>query len=380
MVENKQENIKAIRRNSIILALLITSNLLANTISIYIVIPNIYAYIIITLFILSILKNGFKVNIYTLFIIFIILLEFAFSFVFVNSETTKRFLICFLSVAIPSLVISNNTYNFIGVLKATQIISIFCLPYYIKVITTDYTIYDSGHLMGLGYAILPIILFSLSLFFHFPNINIIWKVISVFNLVVLSMISTKMLSRGFFACIAAYIFIEMCIKLKEKPRNLFIFLIFTVFLVTAYFAIFRKYIIDSEWYYYIFEMKAGNFLNGRELDIQMVLEKKPLHQVLFGKGIGSFKKDSGFDYIHNILGMIYYEQGIIVALMLFILICKSIFKILRGSINEQYNLKLLMLILLASSICKLMVSYYFWIDQLFWIYVSLSMKILANKN
>lgn len=366
---------KKIKINSYLIGALFIANLIANTISMLIPIPNIFAIIVILLAIVSIVKTGIKVSCKMLPLFFIVFTQFALSYLLINSDMTIRFFTAFISIAIPSMIISMKPFDIYKVIEVIQLMGVICSPYLIKIILTQYTIYDAGMLMGIGYAILPVIVSAILVVFG-EHVNK-WKLLALINLTLSAFVSLKLISRGFFISLLFFIIFLMFYKIKIKPIIILNLSILIFVLLAIYILFFQQQVISSKWYYYLFEIKSQDFLNGRLYDFNNIIEKRSFYNILFGSGIGSYYKNFGFMYIHNIIGMVYYEQGIIVMVILLCILVYSVFKFFTSSNNEY---RIITLILLSTSIIRLMVSYYFWIDQIFWIFISIMINYKSIRK
>lgn len=368
---------KGLDANSVLIGMLILANLIANTVSMIIKIPNIFAIIVTLIAVVSIIKTGIRISYRLFFLILIILSQFIISFLLINSSMTNNFFVSFISIAIPSMIVASKPFCTFKVIETIQIIALFCSPYMIKILVTEYSIYDSGMLMGIGYAILPVIISSIIILFESKRNKL--KIIALINLILSVSISTKLISRGFFISILLFIILFTFYKVRNKPSNILIVFIIMLLFFIIYIIFFRDFVVDSKWYYSLFKLKSEDFLNGRLYDYQNIMKSRSFFNILFGSGIGSYYTNYGYKYIHNIIGMIYYEQGVFLLLIIVGILGFSVFKFFTSKVNET---RILILVLITTSVIRLMVSYYFWIDQIFWIYIStmLSYKYLNQHN
>ncbi len=361
-----------VKVNSFIIASVFVSNMIANSISVFINISNIFAFIVITLGIASILCSGISFTKAIVLTNLLILIQFLFSFLYINSEMTVRFFLAYITVALPAIIISQKNYHIDLVLKYVEFISITFMPFYIKTISTKYTIYDSGELMGIGYAILPIFLVSIFVLIQRTEKKIV-KLIAILNLVFLLKISTQMISRGFFISIFVFLLYLLLVRSRDDIANKTrIYDVLRLMVLVIGFGIFLYsmwgYLHNNNWIYSIFLRKSGNILNGRLFDIKFALNWVSFFNFLFGNGIGSFIQNSGEMYIHNLILMMYYENGFIFTAIMLAFIWKVI---VRGIIQHDMNSKYMFALVICTSLIRLMVSYYFWIDPIFWMGIGL---------
>jgi len=381
-----KRNIVNLKLNSLILSIILLANHITNLISLYIQIPNLFAILFILLFLLFILLTKLKINYFVMFIILIILVQFLISSLFVKSEMLNSFFYAFILIGIPSMILTQNRYDYDLLLKYVQLISIFSTHYYYIFYVKSFNTYNSGELMGISYSILPILLLSFLFILNYKKYNNYWLFLGILNISSLLILTTKFITRGFFLCVIVFFILYIMLKIKNDFKNLFKFL-FLIILVTIIYSYFiHPEIIHTKWYYYIFEIKKENFLNGREFDYDMIFKFKSILEFLFGSGIGSFYQNTGQKYLHNVLGMIFYEQGIFSLIFLLIVILKSIKVIIFSNLHFEYNNYLILIFLFSVSITRLMFSYYFWIDQMFWIYLVFtyiclkSSRLISNKE
>ena len=362
--------------NSILLGILLSANLIASSLSVFIIIPNIFAVIVILLGAVSLLATGFLYSRNIFIMVCIVLLQFLLSYIYINSITTGIFLLSFLAVSIPSMFIASKPFDIYKTMKTIQVIAILCVPYIYSVINTDYSIYDSGLLMGLGYALLPVI--ASSLIILYGNYGKKWNLLAFINITIMLIASTKFISRGFFISLATVIAILTILKIKERPR-LGVSLLILIFIILIPFSMsISRSVTSTQLYYNLYELKAEDQLNGRASDIQNILEYRSLSSVIFGSGVGSYFSNHKSAYIHNIFGMAYYETGIISALAILAIILKAVLTVFNES---SYETKITIIFLLCTSVIRLMFSYNFWIDQIFWVFVSIMIckPSLPNK-
>ena len=165
--------------------------------------------------------------------------------------------------------------------------------------------------------------------------------------------------------------------MNYKNRFVFIFVIAFAF---VFLLVFWDFISSSGWFVRVFGVKSNRILNGREYDIQLSFSYRGFIPFLFGSGVGSAYLYGGTEYIHNLFGQLYYEQGIILTIFVLVVIIKAIafiFKKQRINNNEK---KYIMSVFLCCSIVRLMVSYYFWIDANFWLFLFTTINLTFGKN
>jgi hypothetical protein len=371
----KKTKNKAIQYNSAIIACLILSNLIANTIYIFLKLPNIFPATILLLFVSSIVMTGIMFKKRVAILVIAIFIQFLLSLLVIQSNATTEFLFAFASIVIPSMFIASKPFDIKKVLKAIQIIGLICSPYVFYIIYTDFTIYDSGSLMGIGYSVLPVIISSLIIIFGEYNKKT--KYLSFFNLITITIASAKFISRGYFVSVLACIIILCLFKFKQKAYSTLKVSILVFIAIVPLALLFSQPIKSSQLYYNLFELKSNDVLNGRTSDLSNLQQHRPINEIIFGSGIGSYYKNHNALYIHNIFGMTYYELGIFYTLAIFLLVSRFIVSLFR---NIKEKDRIIILFLLCTSIIRLFVSYTFWFDQIFWIFVAYYISQIAYKT
>ena len=362
----------SVNSNSIILGILLTVNLIVNCISLKFNVPNLFAIIITLLGILSVLISGLRINRSSYLLICSIALSFMSSYLFVASSATNRFILSFITIIIPTIIIASKTFDFHDTIKTIQLVSLLCFPYTMYVITTQFSIYDSGSLMGVAYAILPVVISSLVILFNSGYQS--WRLIALFNLIFMLIASSQLIARGYFISIILAIGLSALFKYKDNIKLILRPATYLTLLLGLLLLVSWKSIQASQLFYNLFELKSNDFLNGRTYDLQNLTNFRPWNEIIFGSGIGSYYRDYKFEYVHNVLGMIYYELGIIAAVAMVIIIFKSFTAMMSKYSGEA---KLILMFLFCTSIVRLMVSYNLWYDQIFWIFLTFSLMPIS---
>ena len=291
--ENRIHKSKIIRNDSQILGILFIANLIVNAISSVILIPNLYAFFIVLLGVISLLNSGVTVTTGIGWLVYIVSVQFISSYLYINSQETNTFLLSFLSIGIPSLIIGSKKYDVFIIAKTVQMISLLLIPYYIKIHYSIFSIYDSGELMGIGYAILPLILTTIYLLSVYSKISVFWKITMIVNLFFCVLLSTKIISRGYFLSIFFFVMFILWEYMRTSMVKLFKLILFLILVSMIFYVLAQNNLKETTWYYYIFELKQDDFLNGRQSEFNLLFESKPALELLFGSGIGSFFLDTG---------------------------------------------------------------------------------------
>ena len=139
----------------------------------------------------------------------------------------------------------------------------------------------------------------------------------------------------------------------RKSKKLMIVIGFVLF-VGIFIYCFGERIASSTWFFEVFGIKEGNILNGRELDYKVAFSWRGLDLFLFGSGVGSFQKNENYEYIHNLFGQIYYEQGIYSLLFIIYVVLRTIKLFFKDQLKNNY-VKLFILMLFC--ICKVSIHF-----------------------
>lgn len=113
-----------------------------------------------------------------------------------------------------------------------------------------------------------------------------------------------------------------------------------------------------------------NLGNGRDKVYEDALDGIQ-EKMIFGNGIGNFERKYQ-TYPHNIILQTWYEGGIINMIIILIPIIYSIYLItLSNKIND--NNKYLLIFFFSISLVRLMLSYEYWKDNYFWVYIYITL-------
>ena len=358
-----------IELSGILVGLFLNANFLSGAISMLVPIDNVFIYILLFITALSLIINGFSVPILKkqALLVLVILIQLFYGKLFVNSVTTDQFTLCFFCVGVPCLLLSLHKFSVEKALRAIVISCCLCAPYHIHLLTTEYTVYNSGMQMGVAYSLLPAIFASLIVI---CGENTFYRVLSIIALLLSTMVLFKLMTRGAYLCIFAFIVGYVYITTKNNTYKRYFIVISMILVASILLVLVGKYFFSSSWYYRIFGIKAHNILNGRERDLSAVFTWRSMKDFLLGSGIGSFKKYDYTDYIHNLLGQIYYEQGIYSVIFVTFIVLKIVHIFIID--NNDFGV-IFFLMLFCMGIIRLMVSYYFWIDQSFWLLIWLTL-------
>lgn len=375
MLDRANESVtnKAKVKTSMIVGLILNGNFIVNTISHYINISSMYAIYMIGLGIVCLLVNK-RVPIISnkkAFICFIVILvQFFFSIFEIGGIKTNQFFQCFIAVGLPCWLVGMCDIDEMIACKTVIISSLVCTTNYYYINSGTYNVYNAGEQMGLAYSLLPSIMVSVIVMIGSRNKK--WGMVSILTMILSILSLFKLMTRGAYICLLAFVFFVVLINIKIWLKNKAGIIIVILGISFLMFLMLRFPIYESIWYRHVFGAKSENILNGREIDIEALKEWRGVWRAIFGSGIGSYKVNTGNDYIHNIFGQVYYEQGVYSLFYLTIIIIGSIKSIMKKQENYQ-----LMLVLIAVSVLRLQMSYYYWIDGTFWLFIGV---FLSQSN
>lgn len=364
--------------NGIFLGIAAVMNFAVGTVSDYIAISNLFPLSMIALGIVAVLTNilygqlKWSVSAKEFVFVFVFTVQVLVGVILGKSSNSIYYAQCFLCIGIPSLFLATRKIDYDILRHTILIVAIGSISHFISILSREYTIYTSGEQMGNAYSIL-VILFIAGWTLFDSNDSTLWKIVSILIAAICSSILVKVMTRGAWLCVFA--FLGYLLWKKTKSKRLFLVIVISApLLVIAIWIVFTKYISHSEWFANIFSLKAGDLLNGRSNLLEYGFSYRGVLKTIFGSGIGAFY-GIYHTYPHNLFAQLYYDQGLIALLTvvcIFIPGCKGL---MHNAVNGQKSDCFLILVICAGLV-KLMVSSYFWIEQLFWI----MMGLILNRS
>ena len=354
----------------ILIGLAINANFIINFVSTIVHISNMYVYFLLILGIISVIINGYKLkkDNKIFIIIFCFIMQFAIGFLKINSETTKHFFLCFLGIAIPCLMMTANEFDVNFILKSIILSSFVCGMFYFKIYITHFDVYNATLQMGIAYSLLPGLTTACIILMDIKNQTKRYKLLGLCIFILSILALFRLMTRGAYMCVLVFVISLILIKQQNNiPKKVFTIISLVLVSIIIVF-IFQENFAKSDWYNKVFGIKQDNILNGREQDYDILFKWRGMDNFLLGNGIGSYKINVGSDYFHNLFGQIFYEQGIFFTLLIAVIVYNQFKKIKRKSKLESKE-KEFILMLLCISILRLQVSYYYWIDASFWIFL-----------
>lgn len=249
--------------------------------------------------------------------------------------------------------------------------------------------YSPQEKMSVSYYILPVFL---SVFFEFlsdENKNIKYKLIKYFLYFIIFIpylhFATNLMSRGAILSIAVCIYLTF-LSLQSKKRKIRILLIsFIAALILVCFGIyileFISNLLSSLGVSFSFIDKNLRLLqensigNGRDVIYHNVISGISNHPVI-GSGIGEFERVFA-TYPHNFVLQSWYEGGFVYMCILVIPNFYSIVRIIFNN-NISNKKKYFFIFIFSLSIIRLLLSFEYWKDLFFWIYLFMSLLLIQE--
>lgn len=359
------------KNNSIILGIVLILNFVVGAINDYLSISNLFPIGMLGLGILAIVNNviygkvGLRISVPIFIFTLLFLFQICISVVYVSSDITLFYVLCFFTIGLPSIYIATRKNNINYVRHTVILVAAFCFLHFFNILTLEYTVYTAAEQMGNAYSLLIIFFISIWTLLDTKD-KFFWKILAGLECTMCLLILLKVMTRGAWVCIAVFLFFLVWKKTK-KNFKLYLLLLPIVLLATVFFVV--PYFVESNLYYNLFYMKSGDIMNGRNELYNMSTSSLNVLEVLFGAGIGSFYNKYQ-TYPHNIILQLFHDQGIVSLFVIMYICIKSLNGLVDGFFNSNQRDYLTILVVCAG-IVKLMLSSYFWIEQLFWIAIGL---------
>ena len=366
--------------NGIFLGIAAVMNFAVGTVSDYIAISNLFPLSMIALGIVAVLTNilygqlKWHISVKEFVFVSVFTVQVLVGVILGKSSNSIYYAQCFLCIGIPSLFLATRKIDYDILRHTILIVAIGSISHFISILSKEYTIYTSGEQMGNAYSIL-VILFIAGWTLFDSNDSILWKIISTLIAALCFSILIKVMTRGAWLCVFAFIGYLVWKKTRSKRVILLLLLLLPLILMALYYT-YRTFLVNSKWFYNIFSMKSGDLMNGRDILLKRAFSYRGLVRTLIGSGIGSYYGMYS-TYPHNVFAQLYYDQGLIALVMVATVIVSGCKGLLHSIENGQKSDCFLILVICAGFV-KLMVSSYFWIEQLFWIMIGLALS--RSKN
>jgi len=208
--------------------------------------------------------------------------------------------------------------------------------------------------------------------------DFLFLIISVINLIYLYKILSHG-SRGPFLCIASLILFHWVLKKDESGnliwsagKNLTIGIIIMVIIsffkeiifgISAFLNglgihlnVIDKFVRKS--------LETGDMSNGRTIIYQRAIQDIP-DNLFFGHGMDLFEHNTGIAYPHNFILQIFYDGGLMLALLLLIPVIWCLIKKIRFDSHETYSMTLFLFFI---SVPGALVSSDLWQNERLWLF------------
>lgn len=372
--------------NSIFLAIIICSNFISNVINKLTGKNNIIMLIIGITFISSFIINSiytlkkekFKKMYLLLFFVVFLLFIFFISYINKNNYYLRLYFISFLGYGVISIYVASREFLIEKLFKYINFIYIFNFWLFLVV---DINTLDPGSKMGLGYILtIPVCTLFYSIFNN--KDGTIKKVTYTVFLLYFIYFLLEIASRG--AILTILIFILLSIYIKRNRKSTAILVVFsTIILVVIMLSniiniltyindLLMKFNIESSFIKHtINTINTDNVMNGRELLFSDSIQRIK-QSWLWGNGIGDFTNKNMGQYVHNMFLQIMDEGGIILFIPLVSILIIGLKKIIMD-VKQRINIedKILIAFLFSISIPKLSLSSVYWVEQNFWILLTI---------
>lgn len=370
---NKEANISL---NSICFGIYLILNFIAGAVADFVEIQNLFpvlAFVIGVLLLIrttSINKKMLKIKPLLLWLVVLIVVQFIFSLLTTESEITSHYFLCFVTIGLSGLFVASKDVDFKKARHTVVLLSVLNCYHFIKMIGSEYTVYTAGEQMGNAYSVLMILFLSLWTFIDGKE-TIRWKLLSSADIVLCFALLIKVMTRGAWVCVAVFIILIMLKEFRGKKAFFYVFLLIPISIIIMPFVL-DTYLKNTTWYYFMFADRANNVLNGRDTLLKTAFAYNGIIRLFIGSGIGSYY--SAYNtYPHNIIAQLFYDQGLISLIVFGKIILSGLKGIVRDFIYGD-EMAFLIISLSCASLLRLMISYYFWIDQLFWLLLGLLIK------
>lgn len=367
--------------NNILIALILGSKIISDTIG--------FSSIILPSAILLLIVNNFEKKVKLKYLVcdmFFILIGIYFMLdyqiyggnIYKNNYLHTFILYIFISIAFIRADIQEDKVS-----NLLITIYILCSPIFLS---KEFENYDSGTLMNFSYVVLPLIivviikivllgikrkqewiliLFSLPyLYFIFTYASRNIYISSIFCLVICLITKKKIIAK---IVIVTVVSILMFIVYQNSLD-----ILYTIQTQLGKYDLSFK-IIDKN----IVLIEREDITNGRDILYKYALQGIK-DEPITGNGIGSY--NNRYDtYPHNFILQILYEGGFILLLLLSGPILYGIYIMLLENNLSRQN-KFMLIFLFCNAIIRLLISYEYWREMYFWMYIALSLYIFASRK
>lgn len=381
--------------NSILIAILCMTGMISFVVKINNIIPTIIFLVFIIMEAINyktlkkdIKEKNIKASIPAIIFLLIIIFEFIVSIINkgIRRSIVIRFEYFLIFILIPILCCRHNM-KVKYIVKSIITISIILSP---SLIFSNFGAYNGGTRMAISYYMLPSYTAFITLLFIDEKTSFKEKLIRAILVLILMypyiLFLIKYSSRGI--TIAIIFCILMNIIIKQKKRKRIGFTLCVIFICFISMISFKAVIINFNNFLIKNNITIGainksakllekdEFDNGRNKVYCRAMQGISEHPFI-GNGIGDYA-EKYVTYPHNLLLQAWYEGGIIPCLaMLFILIYSIYILIIDQDIDIEK--KYLLILFSSISLIRLMLSYEFWREISFGMYLYVIFDIMQEK-
>lgn len=373
-----------IKINTILMSILICTGLFISVFNIghYLLMIPIFIF-----FIMKVLNFETKINVkYLLGDIFFVIISI---FIYINYKVYGRndYLetdtIFFIAYGIFLFLTMRNVINIKTLMNWILICYIITMPFFM---TLDFDTYAPGNLMALSYCILPLLLTWIIKITLYKNKN--WKeiVLMLCTLPYFYFVGVYS-SRGvYLACIICFILCELIKPINYKRMiTLLIILFLGIIIVLNFLNILysiQSFLNNYDLSFKIIDknirlLEEEDLSNGRDSIYSFAISEIN-EKFFFGNGIGNFNMSYG-TYPHNFILQMLHEGGIVLTIFYMIPILYGMYVILVKR-NVAQETKIFLIFLFTVSIIRLCISYEYWKEPFFWMYISVCITTMLQKN
>ena len=394
-INEKLKNIKKEDVNSFLIAVLLMAGLISFIINIKNIIPIIILTVLVIIEITNYKETIQKIKkkealIPNTVIIFFLLIAILYVFSFITHGIKYVIVdrcLHFVGFLVIPCVCCRHEFNVKKVIDSILIIStILTIPLFFD----NFEKYDGGTRMSISYYMLPTYI-SMIMSFFIDDDKSMKKIVKklIYFLIVLypyNLFLIKHASRGIYVAIITCISLSVIVKRNLKEKIIIISIIGII--ITLGILFFRPLLtitndiltsanitveaISKSLKLY----NEGQLGNGRDLVYNRAIEGIKEHPIL-GNGIGSYA-EKYVTYPHNLLLQMWYEGGILFFILTLGIIIYSIY-VLVFEKHVNVEKKYILILLTSISIVRLMISYEFWKEISFGIYIYVILNIMQNE-
>lgn len=384
---NKKEILTIENINYLLLALLICVPMISFIFTINNIIPITNIMVLILLIIINNKElRKIKINIFTLFyfalFIIMILLNFLiFGMKDYRVERIVYFLVFGILPCISFIIVLTRDKGINTEKLVKKIIYIYAILS-VFLINVEFWNYEPGRRMSVSYYMLPLfIAIIIEAAFIDKKEKMNNKIIKyiIYTIIFYKYIYFYLVfaSRGAIVAIVVCLFICFITTRKTKIKKIlyFIAIMIVIMVLIIYMeqllSIINTFLNSLNIYSRTLErtldlIRQENEGNGRD-EIYLNTWNGIESNMILGNGIGEFYNKYG-TYPHNVIMQAWYEGGIINMIIVLIPIMYSIYIMLLDS-KKSDRKKYLLIFLFSISVVRLMVSYEYWKDNYFWLYM-----------